>query len=987
MNYVSLLTIKNQYDFLESLITIDQYIEFIKKNKLSYAFYSETHTMYGVAEFFKKATDNNIKPIIGLTIEFEDSTKLIIYAKNKKGYQILNFVSSFLNDGFNHYDYEIKEYILELVNNNVVVIGLINDLDFKSYLINKLNDDFYDVKELNLYFNQISYLDINDQKTYNILNAIKTNKTIDQIQNINNYFYPDIDYLIKNYSLENIKKVISEINSKVDFNLFDSNQKHLVKYKNINNLSSYEYLRQVCLLSLKKYQQKIKPNLDLKLYINRLNYELEIIKQMGFSDYFLIVSDYVNFAKKNDILVGPGRGSAAGSLISYLLRITDIDPLEYDLLFERFLNPDRSNLPDIDLDFQDNRREEVLEYLFEKYGKYHVGMITTYQTIGYKMAWRDVCRVFNIDLLIVNKISKVLDQYTNSDFLEFIKENKLLNDYFQNDLFKEIFITMHKIIGLPRQTSTHAAGIVLTDCDLRELVPIKIGFNGINQTQFDMNYLDALGLIKMDILGLRNLTTIQEIKHLIYLNQNLKINLNKIDLNDKKAFELLKNKQTSGIFQLESKGMTDLISKMQVDSIELISIASALYRPGPQEMIPTYLENKKTNKFKIIDKSVYEILKPTYGIIVYQEQVMQMLNKVANFSYAKADIIRRAMSKKNNKVMQSMKLEFINSAIKNNFSYNKANLIWNWIEKFSNYGFNKSHSISYSYISYWLAYFKAHFTTEFYTSLLDQNIGNEIKTQQYIKELYDYKIKVNKPSVINSNFNYQIINKQIYMPLTCIKSIGYEVVKKINLAKSENENMYLDIHNFILAIIKQKINVNVLQTLIKAGALDIFNYNKKTMIENLDLLISQANAYKQVNNILDDEKINLIIYDEYEDEILASFEKELYGFFIDQNPILKLKTNNFNLNLIDISKLEYNKVQVILGYILKIKEIKDKNNNKMAFVTVFDNTSELELTIFSSDYKDISDQLIENKAYVFKVLKTKTNNKTSIKFISLIKAI
>ncbi|ACU78601.1 DNA polymerase III, alpha subunit subfamily, putative [synthetic Mycoplasma mycoides JCVI-syn1.0] len=987
MNYISLLTIKNQYDFLESLITIDQYIEFIKKNKLNYAFYSETHTMYGVAEFFKKATDNNIKPIIGLTIEFEDSTKLIIYAKNKKGYQILNFVSSFLNDGFNHYDYEIKEYILELVNNNVVVVGLINDLDFKSYLINKLNNDFYDVKELNLYFNQISYLDINDQKTYNILNAIKTNKTINQIQNINNYFYPDIDYLIKNYSLENIKKVISEINSKVDFNLFDSNQKHLVKYKNINNLSSYEYLRQVCLLSLKKYQQKIKPNLDLKLYINRLNYELEIIKQMGFSDYFLIVSDYVNFAKKNDILVGPGRGSAAGSLISYLLRITDIDPLEYDLLFERFLNPDRSNLPDIDLDFQDNRREEVLEYLFEKYGKYHVGMITTYQTIGYKMAWRDVCRVFNIDLLIVNKISKVLDQYTNSDFLEFIKENKLLNDYFQNDLFKEIFITMHKIIGLPRQTSTHAAGIVLTDCDLRELVPIKIGFNGINQTQFDMNYLDALGLIKMDILGLRNLTTIQEIKHLIYLNQNLKISLNKIDLNDKKAFELLKNKQTSGIFQLESKGMSDLISKMQVDSIEQISIASALYRPGPQEMIPIYLENKKTNKFKIIDKSVYEILKPTYGIIVYQEQVMQMLNKVANFSYAKADIIRRAMSKKNNKVMQSMKLEFINSAIKNNFSYNKANLIWNWIEKFSNYGFNKSHSISYSYISYWLAYFKAHFTTEFYTSLLDQNIGNEIKTQQYIKELYDYKIKVNKPSVINSNFNYQIINKQIYMPLTCIKSIGYEVVKKINLAKSENENMYLDIHNFILAMIKQKINVNVLQTLIKAGALDIFNYNKKTMIENLDLLISQANAYKQVNNILDDEKINLIIYDEYEDEILASFEKELYGFFIDQNPILKLKTNNFNLNLIDISKLEYNKVQVILGYILKIKEIKDKNNNKMAFVTVFDNTSELELTIFSSDYKDISDQLIENKAYVFKVLKTKTNNKTSIKFISLIKAI
>lgn len=385
MNYLPLLTVKSEYNFLESLITIDSYIKFIKKNNFSYAFYNETHTMYGVAEFFKKAIDNNIKPIIGLTLELEEN-KLCIYAKNRQGYQILNYLSSFLNDGFSHHDYEIKEYFLNLVNNNVVVIGLISNLDFKISLKNQLNNDFYDVKELNLYFNQISYLDINDQRIFNILNAIKTNKTIDQIQNINNYFYPDIDYLSKNYSLENIKKVISEINSKVDFNLFDSNEKHLVKYKNINNLSSFEYLRQVCLLSLKKYQQKIKPNLDLKLYINRLNYELEIIKQMRFSDYFLIVSDYVNFAKKNDILVGPGRGSAAGSLISYLLRITDIDPLEYDLLFERFLNPDRSSLPDIDLDFQDNRREEVLEYLFEKYGKNHVGMITTYQTIGYKMA-------------------------------------------------------------------------------------------------------------------------------------------------------------------------------------------------------------------------------------------------------------------------------------------------------------------------------------------------------------------------------------------------------------------------------------------------------------------------------------------------------------------------------------------------------------------------------------------------------------------------
>ncbi|AEM68591.1 DNA polymerase III subunit alpha [Mycoplasma putrefaciens] len=993
MNFLPMFTVKSEYNFLDSLIKIDDYIFFAKKHNFKYAFYCEKNSMYGVAEFVKKAKMKNIKPIIGVSLEFADQTKICIYAKNRLGYQLICNLSSYLYDGFDHSDQEIKQYLCDLLNNNVVIVAKFFDTDFKTKLTDILTTDLYDAEQLALYLQTINYLDSKQGYLYSILQAIRESKTIDQVQSKNLNFYPDNDFLEKNsFSITNIDKITSEIAAKVSFDLFDSKSKYLIKYQAPNNLSTNQFLRQKCLISLKKYTQykrKTQKPIIVAQYLTRLDYELNVIKTMGFSDYFLVVADYVNFAKKQKIMVGPGRGSAAGSLVSFLLRITDIDPLEYDLLFERFLNPQRATLPDIDVDFQDNRREEILEYLFEKYGKYNVATITTYQTIGYKMAWRDVCRVFKIELNIVNKISKLLDQEKESNFIDFVKQNQILSDYYKDQQFKTIFDAMNVIVGLPRQSGTHAAGVILSDIDLRNVVPIKIGYNGIFQIQYDMSYLEELGLIKMDILGLKNLSTLQDIIQLVNQNYNLNLKLNQIPLNDKKTFRFLQKGDTSGIFQLESKGMTDLIIKMQVDSIQRISDASALYRPGPQEMIPQYLANKKNNNFKVIDDSVYEILKPTFGIIVYQEQVMQMLKKVANFSYAKADIVRRAMSKKNAGYMHQSKQEFISNAInQNHFSQNKANLIWNWIEKFSNYGFNKSHSIAYSYVSYWLAFFKANYTCEFYACLLSGVIGSEVKTQQYIKELSEYQIKINKPTVLNTFFNYQIRKKQIFMPLSTIKGIGNEVVKKLANAKKENNQLFKDFNSFVLAMTKQKISINIIQILIKAGALDnLWNLNKQTMLSNLEMIYNQANAFKNLNTISEEEKVILINYDEFDDETLARFEKELYGFFIEANPILKFKNLNLNYNLVDISKLKLNSDQIILAFISNIKEINDKNNNKMAFISLFDSTGEIEMTIFANDYQNFKQSLELNKAYIFKVQPNLRQNKKSAKFIKLIKSL
>jgi DNA polymerase-3 subunit alpha len=434
-------------------------------------------------------------------------------------------------------------------------------------------------------------------------------------------------------------------------------------------------------------------------YIERLKKELGIIDQMHFNDYFLVVQDYVNFAKRNGILVGPGRGSAAGSLVAYVLGITDIDPIEHDLIFERFLNPSRQTLPDIDIDFMDNRRNEIIEYLYERYGASHVAHIVTFQRIKAKMSIRDAGRVLGIDLPIVNNISKLISMEYDLDLKGAIADNKQIASFANK--YEELFDIANKLLNLPRQVGLHAAGVIITGTQTDDVIPTQGSTDGINSTQYSMEYLEPLGLIKMDILGLVNLTTINETLKLIKKNYSIDIDLSKIDLHDKTVFTQLTKGDTVGIFQLESPGMRKLIVKIKPTSIEDISITSALFRPGPQKNIPDYLKNKADpQSINYLNNDFKEVLASTYNIIIYQEQVIEIVQRVAGFTLAEADLFRRAISKKNADKLGQLKKQFITGGIKNQYSESELNKIFDFIYEFANYGFNHSHSLAYSYVSY-----------------------------------------------------------------------------------------------------------------------------------------------------------------------------------------------------------------------------------------------------------------------------------------------
>jgi DNA polymerase-3 subunit alpha len=434
-------------------------------------------------------------------------------------------------------------------------------------------------------------------------------------------------------------------------------------------------------------------------YIERLKKELTIIDQMHFDDYFLVVQDYVNFAKRSGILVGPGRGSAAGSLVAYVLGITEIDPIEHDLIFERFLNPSRQTLPDIDIDFMDNRRNEIVEYLFDRYGNNHVAHIVTFQRMKAKMAIRDAGRILGIELPIINNISKLISVQYDLDLSNAIKTSKALASFANK--YADLFDIAQKIANFPRQIGLHAAGVIITNTRLDDVIPIQSSTDGINATQYSMEYLEPLGLIKMDILGLVNLTTINETIKLIKKEQSKNVDLSKINLHDKKVFDQLSNGNTIGIFQLESLGMRNLIMKIKPTSIEDISITSALFRPGPQKNIPDYLKNKaQPNNIQYLNDDFKEVLSSTYNIIIYQEQVIEIVQRVAGFTLAEADLFRRAISKKDANKLNQLRKQFIVGAQKNKYSEIEINKIFDFIYEFANYGFNHSHSLAYSYVSY-----------------------------------------------------------------------------------------------------------------------------------------------------------------------------------------------------------------------------------------------------------------------------------------------
>ncbi len=914
--YVPLM-IKTDYSLLTSLIKINSL------NNVSPCLGIVDDNLGYVMEFYNFCQKNSIKPIIGLDINY-NNTHLYLYAQNNKGYHNLIKINNIKNER------EISENDFSLYGDNTIALISFKDIDlfkkisqyFITYIAYK---DDEEKKNALLITNNIVYaklvlcLNKTDESYLKYLDGIKNLKPITELEDL------DDVYLIKE---------IAKSDEDVTFNFASLFNLELDFSKNyipaIPNSSA-----KLSALIKKGLSKRLDDNIP-DIYINRIKYEFSVIKEMGFTDYFLIVYDYVLHAKKKGILVGPGRGSAAGSLVSYALGITDVDPIKYNLLFERFLNKERITMPDIDLDFEFDRREEVINYIREKYGNDYVALIMTYGTLGSKQVVRDVARTLELDDSLTDKLARLINpQISLKDNLN----NKELKSFITHNELEKLYKISLKLEGLKRHVSTHAAGIIISNDPLNNIIPLTIS-GGIQLTGFTMEYLEQIGLIKMDILALKNLTIISNVKKLVKASINEEINLNEIHLNDQKTLNLFYTVDTVGIFQFESRGMMNFLNKLKVSSfIDLVN-AVALFRPGPMENIDSFIKRREgKEKIDYIDSSLEPILKDTYGIIVYQEQVMQILNKMASYSYAEADIVRRAMSKKKKDVLENEKKHFISNALKNGYKESVALKTFDYILKFANYGFNKAHSVSYALLGYQMAYLKSNYRVSFITNLLNMSLGSEIKTKEYIDEAKKHDIKVIKPSINLSDNTYKVDNLNIIMPFTSIKNIG---VSASNAIISERENGYYKSFLDFMARIYKCVNKKAVESLINSGCFESFNLNHQTIINNLDNIIIYAELIHDLDESLVEKPI-IEEYEEYSKNILMQNEIDSFGFYISNHPASKYQKNIIKSNNL-ISYFNKNIKTIIM--IDTLSKIKTKNGEEMAFVDGSDEYGKISCVIF-----------------------------------------
>ena len=937
------LYIKTDNSLQQSLIKIKDLIEFAKTNNIKSLSITDNN-MYGVMDFYKMCINNGIKPIIGMELEYSDQ-KLVLYAQNYDGYKNLIKLCTIFSER------KIELIDLEKYSSNLVCITPYDSLsiynDIKSFYQNifisyKNEDELNSIKDSNkIYMNETLYLYKNDSEYIKYIDAVREGVTLELISkhHLNNYLLLEEEFNIKyKESIENNHKIGELCNIDIPFN-----QKLMPKYINDMGIDSYTYLKKKCIEGLKKhFGDTVK-----EIYKIRLKYELDIINKMGFCDYFLIVSDYVKYAKENNIIVGTGRGSAVGSLVSYCLMITDVDPIKYNLLFERFLNPERVSMPDIDIDFEHEKREDVINYCINKYGSKRVAPIITFGTLGAKQALRDVAKSMDIEVGLVDNLCKLIDSRLSlkDNYNNNFKIKELLS---RKDSLKECYKIAIKFEGLKRHTSIHAAGIIMSDIDLDEVIPLDKSHE-FYTSGYDMTYLEEIGLLKMDFLAIKYLTTIHNIIDSINKDYNLDIKFDEIPLNDKKAIEIFSKADTIGIFQFESDGMINFLRKLKVNSMDDIFAAIALFRPGPMENIPTYI-NRKNGKEKIdyIHPSLEKILKPTYGIMIYQEQIMQIAQTMADYTLGEADILRKAMSKKKKDILLKEEEKFTSRAINKGYDKQLVSRVYNLMLKFAEYGFNKSHSIGYSIVAYKMAYLKAHFPKNFITYLLSMEINDSTKTKQYIYEAKKNNIIILKPDINLSERKYVIENDGIRYPLSNIKNVGVQGSEFI-IKERENGN-FLDIYDFIRRCYGKSVTSKTIESLIYAGVFESFGYNKKTLIENLDLIINYGELIKDLDRSFALEP-EIIEYEEYTKKELMEQELSIFGFYLTDNPVTEFK-QKYN-NIININEIEayFDKNINIIVYVDKIKEVNTSKGDKMCFINGSDELSEIDVVLFPKTYE------------------------------------
>jgi len=1005
------LHIKSGYTFLSSGLTIEKIQESVKKNDYFGAAISDDGVMYGVP-MFAKAMENINKPyIIGLDIPLEEDN-VSLYATDEESYRLICHISSLIQQ--EKFDYHI------LLNNHKGLIGVIDTStgSFKNYSFEENKNKFIgyisDLSNLfdTLYlginitsveerhfadiirrfaktngfktiaFPKIEYQEKKDAIVLDIVTAIRDDQTLDHKEKEGqNYFMSEENYA-KIYTQEEINNTIKVIQS--NSLSFHKKRGSLLHY---SNEDSKELLHKLCLEGLNK------KNINDEKHIARLEMELDVINQMGYADYFLIVQDYVNYAKNHDIIVGPGRGSAAGSLVSYSLNITEIDPLDYNLQFERFLNVARKSMPDIDIDFMDTKRDEMVQYLRDKYGNEKVASIVTFQTILARQSLRDIGRVYSYNENHISMLCKAITD-PKGTLRDAYKQSKAFRDLVNSDkYFLEIVSLASKIEGLPRQSGLHAAGVVLNNEAVEKDIPISVDFSGNIISQYEMHFLEEQGFLKMDFLALRNLTIIDKcVEFIKERHPETDINNYTIPYNDKDSFSIIREGMTMGVFQLESAGMKLAISKVKPTCLEDIVITLALFRPGPMDNINDYVLRKTGKKnTTYLSKEIQNVLEETYGILVYQEQVNSLAQVMAGFSPSDADVFRRAVSKKDKAVLAKQGQAFIEGSIAKGYKKADAEKMFNDILKFADYGFNKSHSVGYSIIASRMAYLKYHYPLEFYAAILkiSSNTTNDGKFNEYISEMKKRNFDIYLPNINVSNTDFKIEKNGIIFPLTSIKGINALFVN--NLLEERNKNgEFIDIFDFALRMYAYKISEKQLSALVDAGALDIFSKSRATLRNAILPALQYADlCYSDGQLILSPDFTPKPSILEEDDIPLDKLEREYnaLGIMVSDNPLKYKKDLLVSNKVSSISEMindVYEKVAssedensyyynrrifnsegTICGIIRSIKlHNTRKNNSTMAFIKIFDETGESEVIIFNRTYDECYQYLKKNNIVV-----------------------
>lgn len=1043
------LHVHTEYSLLDSSNKIKEFVARVKDLGMDSAAITDHGVMYGCIDFYRAAKEAGIKPIMGCEIYVAPGSRfdkelgnqedryyhLVLLAENNQGYSnLMKIVSKGFVEGY-YYKPRVDLELLEEYHEGLIALSACLAGEVARYLTRGLYEEakkaalrYRDIFGRENYFlemqdhgiseqqtvnqqlmrlsketgiplvatNDIHYTYADDVESHDILLCLQTGK---KLSDENRMRYEGGQYYVKSpqemeklfpyatEALENTHKIAMRCNVEIEFGVTK-----LPRYDVPDGYTSWEYLNKLCYEGLERLYNPLTEALK-----ERLAFELNTIKTMGYVDYFLIVWDFIKFARDHDIMVGPGRGSAAGSIVSYTLGITQLDPIKYDLLFERFLNPERVSMPDIDIDFCYERRQEVIDYVVEKYGKDRVVQIVTFGTLAARGVIRDVGRVMDLPYAQVDTIAKMIPTELGITINKALKMNPELSKAYESSGEIHHLIDMgRRLEGLPRHSSMHAAGVVISQKDIDEYVPLSRGADGSITTQFTMTTLEELGLLKMDFLGLRTLTVIQNAVKMASKSTGVRLDMDKIDYNDKKVLDSLGTGKTEGVFQLESAGMKSFMKELKPGSLEDVIAGISLYRPGPMDFIPQYIRGKNNPNSITYDCPQLEpILEPTYGCIVYQEQVMQIVRSLGGYTLGRSDLLRRAMSKKKASVMEKERQNFVYGnkeegvpgCINNGIDEKIANKIYDDMTDFAKYAFNKSHAAAYAVVAYQTAYLKYYYPVEFMAALMTSVIDNPSKVSEYILTCRKMGIEILPPDINSGEGAFSVDGSAIRYGLWAIKSVGKPVIQSI-VGERNKRGKFTTMKDFITRTNGKEVNKRAIENFIKAGALDSLEGNrhqqmivysqivdsvvsekKNTMVGQMTLFDIAGEEDKQAF------EIQLPNVEEYDKDELLAFEKEVLGVYISGHPLEKYASaleKNISARTLDFqpddetgNPVVRDGQSAIVGGIIVDKTIKyTKNNKVMAFLTLEDLVGTVEIVVFPRDYER-NQYLMEEEARVY----------------------